>query len=63
MTLIALYIWTVVAGENSIVAVRDWRPMGEFASVAHCEKAREKLGVIAERARCVDTGLPVNKPQ
>lgn len=63
MTVITLYLWTVVAGNHSGYAVRDWRHMGEFASVAHCEKAREKLGVIAERARCVDTGLPANKPQ
>jgi len=61
MTLITLYLWTVVAGRPLDLA-HDWRPSGEFASVALCEQAKAKLGYSgdrAERARCIDTGKPI----
>ena len=48
-----LFIWTVVAGGNSVVA-RDWRPLAEFSTNAMCEDAARQL-TIQERYRCVRT--------
>lgn len=50
--LVELYIWTVVAVARWEKPM-DWRPIGEYHSVALCEKAINKLGIEQNRARCV----------
>jgi len=57
-----LYLWTVIVmtcnGQGACYNERvkhDWRPIGEYATVVACEKARNKLGVATDdRSRCVE---------
>ena len=57
-----LYLWTVIvmtsnsgSGCYNQTMKYDWRPIGEYATVVACEKARNKLGVATDdRSRCVE---------
>jgi len=52
-----LVIWTVVASVGSSYAIyvreKDWRPIGEFSSVAACTEAARQLNVKPENFRCL----------
>ncbi len=48
-----LMFWAVVAATGN-AAVHEWRPLGEFASPADCDRAAKRLGL--ERFQCVETG-------
>ena len=59
MSLVALYIWTVVGSAGTQYSVwrdRGWRYAGEYASQAKCQGAAAKLGLGDSMFRCVDTG-------
>ena len=60
MTLVALYIWTVVGfgGTQHIGMLRvyDWRYAGEYVSQAKCQEAAAQLALRGSMFRCVDTG-------
>lgn len=61
MTLTILYLWTIVgfAAPGRVDVVReDWRPMGEYASYAHCVDAVNALGLIGRKTQCISTGKP-----
>lgn len=60
VVVVTLYLWTPVAGKLD-GKVHDWRPMGEFSSMALCEKAREALSV-RNRSQCVTTSEKAIKP-
>lgn len=50
-----LMLWTVVtaAGGNSFNrAYYDWRPVGEFSTMASCAEAARQMG-IKDNFRCV----------
>jgi len=57
-----LFLWTVVAihgmgTSNYAFDVRnDWRPLGEFASAADCERAATSLRLNPGAYRCISTG-------
>lgn len=56
-----LVIWTLVGftGTSSSVWERkDWRPIGEFATVEACDEAARQLGFpkYDNRYRCLDKG-------
>ena len=51
--MIALIIWTVVATNNSY-ALRDWRPLAQFETVALCEEAVRSMN-LQDRYRCLKT--------
>lgn len=54
-----LMLYTVVALGNNPTRANDWRPIGEFHSGGDktasllCEEAAGKLGLNADRYRCV----------
>ena len=48
-----LIVWAIVAGDRHL-AYRDWKPLGEFSSVAACHEAARQLGYINnDKYRCV----------
>ena len=48
-----LIVWAIVAGDR-IIAYRDWKPLGEFSSVAACNEAARQLGYTeTDKFRCV----------
>lgn len=57
MTVAILFAWVIVAGNSHNGFGRDWRPMGEFHSMAACTDAMRALGLNREKARCVSKGL------
>ena len=53
-----LVIWTVVAGGGQFVSwERDWRPIGEFRTIEHCQKAAADIGIATNRYRCLEKGV------
>jgi len=55
-----LMIWTIVGfggTYNSTWKEFDWRALGEFGTTKDCQAAAQKLGVAADKFRCVETGL------
>lgn len=60
MSLTILYLWTMVGfSAGRVESVReDWRPMGEYASHAHCLDAVVKLQLGARKTQCISTGKP-----
>lgn len=53
-----LVAWTLVGvtGYPSFIEKYDWRPIGEFATPAHCERAAAQLVLNPKQYRCVSTG-------
>jgi hypothetical protein len=51
-----LVIWTVVGSAGTQYSVhreKDWRPIGEFQTVASCEEAARVLVIKPEHFRCL----------
>ena len=59
-----LFIWTVIAcGSTSMGCKYDWRPIGEFISIAElasrtdakamCEDAGRQMGMKVQNYRCI----------
>lgn len=53
-----LFVWTIVATSGNYMAVKHyaWRPMGEFATPADCQRAMVELNIEPSLGRCVQTG-------
>ena len=53
-----LFFWTIVASagtQTSVYTERDWRPLGEFKSLAACQNAAHVLTLKSDRAICIPT--------
>jgi hypothetical protein len=46
-----LVIWTIVSGAYPSGYARDWRPVGEFTSLARCQAAAVQL--VTTNYRCL----------
>jgi hypothetical protein len=50
-----LFAW-IITGTYSRPDNTEWKNLGEYATVQHCENAGRQLGIKPELFRCVLTG-------
>lgn len=58
-----LFMWALVGYAGTQFSVHpkyEWRPMGEFATVADCQRAAHELVIDTSKFRCVSTGKKGN---
>jgi hypothetical protein len=54
-----LMLWTVVGFAGTQMATWkefDWRPLGEFRTLADCQRAAAELALDPKKFRCINNG-------